>query len=275
MLNSECSANVLCPLWTSQAGLRCRRSSALKHIRRKLCIWKRILLECRACNQLCLIEPPLSSLRRMQRHRNHQNGTGTEIQFVNSFRQHLPQHARRRRYPLIFQQVNQLPQFAIISTVCCRLRKLRPRFLACRTEPLFSLNFSLNFSSNFGSNFGSNLKNAVSEGFSANLTCRPRDRRHREQTTRAYRQTRNVCKRFAAQAAVGREKSGKNASREDRGSGSHGTNRLPSHDSPGTQRSRALRQGNRLANYVSGTAEDLASLVRRLVRLQPDELHPV
>jgi len=29
------------------------------------------------------------------------------------------------------------------------------------------------------------------------------------------------------------------------------------------------------ANYVSATAEDRASLVRRLVRLQPDELNSV
>jgi len=43
----------------------------------------------------------------------------------------------------------------------------------------------------------------------------------------------------------------------------------------GTPECRFFGWESGLANYVSATAEDRASLVRRLVRLQPDELYSV
>ena len=113
---------------TAKPGLRLGMAPSLQRcaIQYQL-LARRLQLQRSPRDQFRLVEAPLAQLARMQRNRNHDNGAIPErgLQSSNNLGQHAPQDVRRRPHVLIFQQVDQFAQTAIVAPVGCRFGKWR------------------------------------------------------------------------------------------------------------------------------------------------------
>ena len=156
----------------------------------------RQLLQRNAGDQLRLIESALGLLARMQRDGNDRDHAfrDSSLELLDHLGQHAPQDTRRGTNLLVFQQMDQVAQTAVVTPIGKGLLEWRLDALAQPAERI-----------------AASHKGGGEERFPANAAELARQGPQRVETALTNREARNLNQRGTANAAVGGKESEKQA----------------------------------------------------------------